>query len=603
MRRAAVFLFSMTSPIDDIKSRIDIVEFIQSYLKLVKTGSNWRGLCPFHKEKTPSFFVSQDKQIFHCFGCSLGGDIFKFVMQMEGLEFSDALKLLAQKTGVQLHSFDRKLSTQRSRLISICDAATSFFQYQLEHSISGRKAKEYLKQRRLRDETISEFRLGYAPKSSTALYQYLTNKGFKLQEIKAAGLVIEGERGVYDRFRGRIMFPFFSLQGEAVGFTGRALKEDMDNINLPAGKIIPKYINSPQTAIYDKGRILYGLDKSKIDIRKKDECVLVEGNMDLLLAWQDNVNNVVATSGTALTEAHLTIVGRYTKNLLYSFDMDEAGEGATKRAIMMALAKGFNIKVATMPEGKDPADFVKENPGKLQGVLEQTKSIMEFYFERTFLKIKDLTIEAKKQSAEILLPLIKKISNKIEQAFWLQALSKKIETNEQVLLAQMQSIKVLDPADKIDLSLETAVGSQIERSEIFEQNLLELILLHSDAVKDNIESFDDIFEKDLHKKIFADFKKSLKSETFDLLIFKKNLGYFATKVDEMSFRLSLTKELSFSPAEEIAKAASQIRRFRTKDRIEEITKKMREAEINNNKKEVARLKEEIQTAAFSLSKM
>ena len=450
----------LASPIDEIKERLDIVEVIGSYIKLQKTGANYRALCPFHSEKKPSFFVSPARQIWHCFGCGKGGDIFGFVKEIEGVEFGDALRILAQKAGVELKRQTpeyKEWQTERNRLYEVCDLATKFFEKQIEESKAGKEAKKYLLERGIKEESIKKWRVGYAPDVWQGLADFLTSRGYGQEEIKKAGLGLSSEKGsFYDRFRGRIIFPVFDLNSQVVGFGGRVFKEKDQ-------KEIAKYVNTPNTLLYDKSRVLYGLDKAKGEIRKKDNCILVEGYTDVIMVSQAGNENVAATSGTALTPYQLKILKRYSENLLTAFDMDIAGDTATKRGVDLAQARGFNIKVITMPSGSDPADIVSKNPKDWEKLVGEAKSILDFYFKTTFALSDPKTPEGKREISKILLPVIKRIPNKIEQAFWIQELAKKLEVKEESVEEELKKIK--------DLS---SVYSGSEEGSEGKENLLEL---------------------------------------------------------------------------------------------------------------------------------
>jgi DNA primase len=428
----------ISSPIEEIKNRLDIIEVIGSYIKLQKAGANYRACCPFHSEKKPSFFVSPARQIWHCFGCSKGGDIFGFVKEIEGVEFGDALRILAQRAGVELKKYTREeavFRSEREKLYEICELATKFFEKQLWESKSGEAPRKYLLDRGLKEETIRKWRIGYAPDVWQGLSDFLDSRSYTKQEIEKAGLALTSEQGsFYDRFRGRIIFPIFDLNSQVVGYGGRVFK-DKDN------KEIAKYVNTPQTLLYDKSRILYGLDKAKVEIRKKDCCIMVEGYMDLIMVSQAGFENVVATSGTALTPFQLKILKRYTENILSSFDMDVAGDAATKRGIDLAQAQGFNVKVITLPEGKDPAEAILKDPKVWEESMKSAKSILDFYFETTFSKFDKEDPEGKRGISKILLPVMKRIPNKIVQAHWIGELAKRFRLKEEHIEEELKKVK------------------------------------------------------------------------------------------------------------------------------------------------------------------
>jgi len=477
-----------TSPIDEIKNRLDIVEVIGSYIKLQKTGANFRALCPFHSEKKPSFFVSPARQIWHCFGCGTGGDIFKFVMQIEGVEFGDALRILAQKAGVELKRQTpeyAQLKSERQRLYEICELATRFFERQLLASSVGKEAKKYLLSRGISEDSVKKWRLGYSPDSWKSLSDFLVSKGYQREEIERAGLSIKNEQGsFYDRFRGRIIFPIFDLNSQVNGFGGRLQPTCHPRT---ATDEIAKYINTPNTLLYDKSRILYGLDRAKVEIRKKDACILVEGYTDVIMAHQSGTQNVVATSGTALTPYQLKVIKRYSENLILGFDMDVAGDSATKRGIDLAQSLGFNLKVIRLSEGKggsrngvslppkDAADIISENPQKWLETLQNPKSILEFYFESAFSGRNPKTPEGKKEISKILLPVLKKIPNQIEKSFWIQKLAEELEVKEESIEEELKKVKLeeeiygLEPEEQINLPPKS-------RKELLEERLLTMIL-------------------------------------------------------------------------------------------------------------------------------
>lgn len=410
--------------IEEIKSRLDIVEVISEYITLKQAGINFRATCPFHKEKTPSFFVSPERQLWRCFGCSEHGDIFSFVMKMEGLEFPEALRILAKKAGVELQKTDPHVISQKTKLLDICQLAASFFQDSL-NSDKGLKTREYLKKRNVSEKSIADFNLGYAPDSWNDLLQFFRKKGFKDSEIESAGLIIKKNQSAdyYDRFRNRLMFPISDQHGVIVGFGGRALDENE----------IAKYLNSPETAVYNKSRLLYAIDKAKMEIKKNNFAILVEGYMDTIASHQAGVTNVVASAGTSLTLDQIKLLKRYTPNVILSFDADSAGQDATKRSIDLLLEQEMNVKIVVVPKGKDPDELIREDPQLWKKTIVGAKRIMDYYFDSVFENLDLDKVESKKKAAKILLPIIAKISDRIEQSHWLQQLGARIKVEEKIL--------------------------------------------------------------------------------------------------------------------------------------------------------------------------
>jgi len=460
------------SPIEDIKNRLDIVKVIGDYIKLEKAGANYRARCPFHGEKTPSFFISPARQIWHCFGaCSEGGDMFKFVMKIEGVEFGDALRLLAQKAGVTVHREDPQIRTERQRLQSMCELACRFFEKHLAASTAGKEAKEYLVQRGMTTDTITTWRVGYAPDAWQGLSDFLVGRGYQREEIAKAGLALQSERATnfYDRFRGRIMFPIFDAHGQVIGFGGRIFKQTRPDE--------AKYMNTPNTMLYDKSRVLYGLHRASMPIRKQDTCILVEGYIDVIMAAQAGFENVVATSGTALTPFQLRLLKRYSDNVVTAFDMDVAGDSATKRGIALAQASGFNIKVVTMPPGNDPADLIVKNPTQWQQLLKGAKTIHDFYFQTTLAQFDKATLEGKKAIAAVLLPVIKRIPQHIEQATWIKNLAQVLDVSEEAVMADLKNVQAETVLFEQEPETATvAPETKKTRAELLEEHLGMLLL-------------------------------------------------------------------------------------------------------------------------------
>jgi DNA primase len=416
----------MLDPVEEIKQKVDIIQLIGEYVPLKKAGANnWRGRCPFHNEKTPSFFVSSDKQIFKCFGCGAGGDIFTFIQKIEGVDFPESLRILAQKAGVVLQKQDPRAISQKTRLLDICQLTVKHWQENLLAQ-EGLRALEYLKQRQLSMQTIKQFQLGFARDSWDDLLNFLKGKGFTEIEIFQAGFIVKKEKGsgFYDRFRGRIMFPIWDIHGNVIGCTGRILDGD---------EKIAKYVNTPESPLYNKGHVLYALDKAKQAIRAKDLAVLVEGNMDVIASRQAGVANVVACSGTALTPDQIKLIKRYTNNVALCFDMDAAGKIAAGRSIDLVLAEGLNTKVVQVPFGKDPDDCIKKDPQLWLDAINKSVSAMEFYFKELVLAHNLQNVDERKKAAKDFMAKISVLDDVVERDYWLKRLASEIGIDEKLL--------------------------------------------------------------------------------------------------------------------------------------------------------------------------
>lgn len=432
------------SNVEKIKDRLSINDVVGQYVQLRKAGRNYVGLCPFHKERTGSFHVSPERGTYKCFGCGEGGDIFSFVEKIEGIDFPTALRQLAEKAGVKLEARAGSVPQNKEkeeRLREVCEAAATFFSSQLEHNIN---VLQYLKARGVNDETLRLWRLGYAPAEWRALTEHLLSLEFTKDEIVEAGLAIRSEKKigeVYDRFRGRIMFPIADQGGRIIAFSGRFFEEVKGK---KEGSEPAKYHNSPETLLFKKSRALYGLDKAKGYIRKADCILLVEGQFDLILSHQSGLPFAVALSGTALTPEHLSLLSRLSKRLVLALDADAAGIRSGLRSAGMALAQGFDVKVPTFPEGKDPADIARENPELLKAAIRTSKNAIEFFLEALQRDAKDERGYIKIVQGQIL-PLVQAVGSKIEQEHFIRLIAKRVGVTESAVVVDMN--KLSRPAD------------------------------------------------------------------------------------------------------------------------------------------------------------
>ena len=483
----------MSDDIQTIKDRIDIVDFISNYVKLNKAGANHKGLCPFHNEKSPSFMTSVDKQIWHCFGCGKGGDIFKFLQEIESLEFVEALNILADKAGVSLSKASKADTSHKSKILAINELAKKYFEKALFKTHGGKKALKYLKDRGINEKSIKNFNLGYAPNNWEGLTKFLNKTGFSKKDIIDAGVVVSSPKGGYDRFRARIIFPIFSVAGKVIGFTGRTV------INEDA-----KYINTPQTILYDKSNVIFGLHQAKADIIKEDSVVIVEGNMDAVMSNQAEILNVVAVSGTSLTEGHLKILRRYTKNLIFCFDSDNAGILASKRAIGLSYKLAFNIKTVALKDNKDPAELIKEKGEKAwQKLISKPEGAFEFLWEIAIKNKNIKGIEAKKEIIIELFEVLQYIVSKVEETHWKQEISKKLSIRENDLEEEWERmIKGSKVSNKTVIDKTQALPVKTsDRLTFDKQHLVAIYFQYSKLFSD----------KDIKSKVDNIIKKDLKS--------------------------------------------------------------------------------------------
>jgi len=416
----------MSSPVEQIKDKLDIATVVGSYIKLERAGGNFRARCPFHNEKTPSFMVSPDRGTYHCFGCNRGGDIFSFVEEIEGTDFPGALRVLADRAGVVLTRENPKERNERDRLYMLLADVAMFYRKELRNN---KDAILYLRKRGLLPATIDEFQIGFAPNDWHAAENYLRGRGYTEIEMEKTGMSIRSEKGLYDRFRSRIMFPLCDSSGRVVGFTGRVFNSDD-----PA-----KYVNSPETSLYNKSKILFGLSLAKTSIREAGAAILVEGQMDLIMAHQAGTKNSVAVSGTALTGQHLELLKRFADKLLFSFDSDDAGLTAAKKSAIPALRMGFDVRAIELGDEKDPADLILESPEKWHAAIQTSKHIVEFFLSVLQKKSPDkrsfrLAVE------KDVLPILASIDSKIDQEHFVDVVATFLDLSRDAVFEEMRKV-------------------------------------------------------------------------------------------------------------------------------------------------------------------
>ena len=585
----------LNSQVDEIKSKVDIVDVIREYVPLKPAGANWKAPCPFHNEKTPSFMVSRDKQIFHCFGCGAGGDIFTFVQKIENLDFPEALRILADKAGVKLKKIDPAVVSQKTKLMDILKLTAEFFHKALTSSKEGQIARDYIAKRKLTPAILADFKIGYAPDSWDLLLNLLRKRGFKDNDIFLAGLEVKNDRSqLYDRFRQRLMFPIWDAHGNIVGFTGRILDESKENQG-------GKYVNTPQTLIYNKSLIAYGLDKAKSEIKKQDLAVVVEGNMDVIASHQVGVTNVIAASGTALTLEQLKILQRYTNNLALCFDADLAGQAAADRGIDTALSLGMNVKVITLPKEingqpiKDPDDCIRQGVEFWQEAIKNSQNIMDFYFAKVFAQFDPNDPQAKKEIAAKLMKQLAKLIDKVEQNHWLGKLAEKLNVPENILRETFNSYLAKADSSKSEVKVEQLARKSREEQQA--EQLLALTLKYPQNLEYVVSHLGkEMLPEPKLSQIYTELVLYYnKASQFDYSEFEKLLLTQDKDLADLAATLMLLADKDFFDftedkiAGEIINIVRELKKNLLSSKLKQIQRLLAEAEKNKDQKQIEEL--------------
>jgi DNA primase len=539
-------------PVQEIKSRLSIIDIVSNYVELKKAGRNFKGLCPFHSEKTPSFIVSPERQFAWCFGCQNGGDIFKIVQTLEGVEFPEALKILAEKANVELpqnFAISGK-KEHREKLFEINQLAAEFFQAEL---IKNKNAQDYLKSRGLNFDTIERWQIGFAPAGFENLFPKLLEKDFtkkELMEAGVAGLREFGGEQLFDKFRERIIFPIFNHKGKICAFTGRVLNNDM-----------PKYLNSAESSIFQKGAILFGLNFARESIRAKKYVVITEGQLDVLSSQQNGFENVVATSGTALTDLHLKALKNLTEEIIFCFDSDVAGIESTRRALELAACEDLTTKVAILPKDfKDPDEALQKDSQIFATALKNAKTPLDFFWQNYFAQENLTEIATKKRVTRELLAYAQNFKSALEQEDFLQKLSVKLQVNKIVLTKELTNLPI------VNISRPRAKAKISER-EIFasEDILLGLILAFTEFEipqklelqnAENIKIWQEVSDGNLEKlnseraeklrllaqEKYADFSESALTREVEILAQKINQKSRKQKKQDLLIKIAAAEE-------------------------------------------------------------
>jgi len=593
---------------DEIKSKVDIVEIISSYLPLKKAGRNFAALCPFHGEKTPSFMISPERQVFKCFGCNEGGDVFTFLEKIEGWDFREALEELAKRVGVKLTKFAPSSSSKlKEKLLEISKLAAKFYSHLLEKHPAGEKARQYLSRREIKKPIWEKFSLGYAPAGWENTLGFLTKRGFSLSDVAASGLVVARLRqgfsgqarenttgvfpdkeGYYDRFRDRLIFPLKDSRGTVLGFAGRTIEQETRLRQGFGGQARdePKYINSPDTPIFNKGSLLFGMDVAREDIRQKNEAVLVEGEFDVLSAHQAGCGNVVASKGTALTDKQVAQLGRLCETVSLCFDTDLAGDTAARRGIELLDLAGVNVKVIGLGKYKDPDEFVKADAAGFKNAIGSAMNIYDYFIESASKRYDPKTATGKKKIGQEVLPVLAKISDDVMRAHYITQISRILDLDVN-LIAQAVEKKVKDipltgPGD--------AEGDSQKQKLSCEEYFLALLISQDQIEKGPlglISSSD--FESGQAREFWkwlGDIIKSSKPKSFKKLLrfLPKDLNSFVDNLYLVNISPTFgDKELW---AEELVKIAKRIRQISFRRKLSAISEELKDAQEKSDNRRI-----------------
>ena len=480
------------SIIDEIRAKTDIVEVIGQYTRLVKSGKTFKGLCPFHAEKHGSFFVYPDQQTWHCFGaCGTGGDVFSFIMKKEGVTFGEARNLMAKRSGIVIPENPIQLQSRErnDRLYQINEMAADYYHQLLLKAPEAEKVRQYLAGRHLNAGSVTDFKLGYSPNAWDNLLRYLSERGFESTEMLEAGLIMDPEgKSSHDRFRHRLMFPIGDMRGRIIGFGARALDDTP-----------PKYLNSPQTPLFDKGGSLYALHLARETMRKADQAVIVEGYMDVILAHQYGFRNVIACMGTAIGEKHCQTLKKITRRLVLALDADSAGEAATLRAVTLENAMEAEIRMTILPSGKDPDEIIIADPAAWSRYVEQAVPIMDFIFERTAAGLDMKTANGRNTAADRLLPVVDQMLNPVRQVSYIDKLAKMTGANKNEIVTRMRQNRVQAYAGR---PVSSAPTPHKLTARPLEEYCLSLLLQHPELTRQCQRLSADYFVNTENREIF-----------------------------------------------------------------------------------------------------
>ncbi len=588
---------------DDVKSQADILRIVSDYVTLKKRGSNYVACCPFHSEKTPSFNVNPNRGIFKCFGCNAGGDAIGFIMHIEGCSFPEAIRIVAQKSGIPIPAFEetedhKKTQHDREIVLHLNELAAAYFESQLGEGQEGERASQYIAARGITEETRKLFRIGYAPDSWEGLIHHLKEQGATTDEIHTSGLAVMKEQGgLYDRFRGRVMFPIPDSQGRVIAFGGRVMGEGE-----------PKYLNSPETPVYTKGNQLFGLFHAKNDIRRLGFAILVEGYLDCIIPFQAGLTNLVASLGTALTDQQVRLLRRYMDQpqIVVSFDSDSAGQAATMRSIEVLLVEGFKVNILRMPTGKDPDEFVRANGITVfRELLKTTQPYIEYIIDKATAQFDIARPTGKVEAINAILPHLARMRDKVVRADYADQIANRLRVDSRAIREEMKRVAVnrqnaLD-ARRLRATQETTIA---------EKQLLEIMLLNADVRRAMVANLTKADYGDLATgSIFAAIIE-LESDNIEP-DFSSLQGLMDSDAERELLPTLLISDLSWAGGEDFdtlfkkaTEALTSLRRRQFEKRLEQVQIELGQAERDQDEEKVIRLfqeKTDLQKRRLALS--
>jgi DNA primase len=583
----------MADQIEEVKQKTDIVSLIGEYIEVKKAGRNYKAICPFHSEKTPSFMISPELQIYKCFGCQSGGDAFAFLKEYEGMEFGEALKFLADRAGVKLERISGGDSSEKEKIIEINNLTSRFYQYLLFNSSFGKIALDYLlKERGLKPATIKEFGLGFSPDSPLGLKKFLIDKKkFDSRDIERAGIGYSKGGYFIDRLRGRVIFPLLDHRGNTVGFAGRVLPG-------PNEKETAKYINTPETPVYHKGSLLYALNLTRGNIKKKGVAIVVEGELDAISSWQAGIKNVVAIKGSALTEDQVRLVSRFCKKAILCLDSDIAGDSAARRGVITAQEQGLEVKVARLKDFKDPDDAARQNPEEYKRSLIESVGIWDFLVDSVFERFDPKTGEGKAKISRDVVPILSLISDKIVQDHYVNLVSKRLEVSSEAVLEQIA--KQGGKKEKENPSSVKATEGK-KRRELLEERLLSLGFRYNPEILLK-KSVSDLVKTPLSKRILDEYSVySSKSAKFNVSEFGNSLPKelfdgFAWMVLSEESEINNPDEIPI----EISAVLHELKTLSMKEKFVKLSEEIGDLEERGEKEKLAKLKDEFKNLTEKL---